>query len=152
VATIERKFGVSKAALAVNRFAQEISEHNNATVTFSNHSLVAQLIDTFEEASSDGWDGEGSIAVPRETLDLARELIESLPTAYRTPEIAAEPDGHLSLEWRVNSRRVVSVSINPDGRLHWAALIGDEDPRGTCRFEGQTPTTLLYWIGRVCDG
>lgn len=83
---------------------------------------------------------------------MGRQLVESLPLSYRTPNIAAEPDGHVHLEWYVNSRRVLEVSINPDGRLHWAALIGDEDPRGTCRFEGQAPPTLLYWIGRVCEG
>lgn len=149
--TIERKYGVSEAAEIVEQFVDRIREYNNETVTFSNFSLVDQLIDTFTDASSDGWDGDGSVAVSRQTLSIARELVGSLPTEFRTPEISAEPDGHIHLEWFVNSRRVLGVSVNPDGRLHWAALIGEEDPRGTCRFDGQAPMTLLYWIGRVCN-
>ena len=150
MATIERKLGVSQAAQTVNQFVSELYQYNNKTVTFSNHSLVDQLIDAFSEASEPGWDGEGSIAVELETLQVTRKLVESLPTAYRTPEISAEPDGQVDLTWRFNSRRILSVSVAPNGLLHWAALIGQEDPRGTCRFEGQTPATLLYLLGRVC--
>ena len=150
--TIERKYGVSPAAEIVSQYVSEISRHNNETVTFSNHSLVDQLIDVYQQAAEDGWDGEGSIGVAADTYQVAHALVESLPTAYRTPEISAEPDGHLHLEWFVNNRRVLGVSINPDGRLHWAALLGEEDPRGTCRFDGQAPTTLLHWIGRICNG
>lgn len=147
--TIERKLGVSQAAQTVNRYVKSLHEYNNETVTFSDHSLVDQLIDSYSEASEDGWDGEGSIAIELETLQVTRELVESLPTEYRTPEISAEPDGHVELIWRVNSRRILSVSVGSTGLLHWAALIGQEDPRGTCRFEGQTPPTLLYLLGRV---
>ena len=150
--TIERKYGVSEAAGFVDQFVDKIREQNNETVTFSDFSLVDQLLDAFNDASTGGWDGEGSVAVTRQTLSRARELVESLPTEFRTPEISAEPDGHIHLEWFVSNRRVLGVSVNPDGRLHWAALIGEEDPRGTCRFDGQTPVTLLHWIGRVCNG
>lgn len=148
--TIERKLGVSQAAQTVNQYVESLHQYNNETVTFSDHSLVDQLIETFSEASAPGWDGEGSIAVERQTLQITRKLVESLPTEYRTPEISAEPDGHIELIWRVNSRRILSVSVDSTGLLHWAALIGQEDPRGTCSFEGQTPATLLYWLGRVC--
>jgi len=149
---MERKFGVSQAAAEVDQFLRTVTELNSETVTFSNHSLVDQLIDAYSEAQLDGWDGDGSVAVARETLQVARELVDGLPTAYRTPEISAEPDGHIELIWRVNSRRILTVSVDASGLLHWAALIGDEDPRGTCNFDGQTPATLLYWLGRVCGG
>jgi len=150
--TMERKFGVSQAAAEVDQFLRTVTELNSETVTFSNYSLVDQLIDAYSEAQLDGWDGDGSVAVARETLQVARELVDGLPTAYRTPEISAEPDGHIELIWRVNSRRILTVSVDASGLLHWAALIGDEDPRGTCNFDGQTPATLLYWLGRVCGG
>jgi len=150
--TIEPKYGVSEAAGIVDQFIDRIRVQNNETVTFSDFSLVDQLLDAFDNASTDGWDGEGSVSVSRQTLSLARDLVESLPTEFRTPEISAEPDGHIHLEWFISNRRVLGVSVNPDGRLHWAALVGEEDPRGTCRFDGRTPITLLHWIGRVCNG
>ena len=55
-------------------------------------------------ASKGGWEGEGSIGVAVATCQVARELVESLPTKFRTPEISAEPDGHIHLEWFVSNR------------------------------------------------
>lgn len=142
--------GQSEAANVLNEVVYQCEKSQDETVTFSNYPLHDQLIEVFENASLPNWDGKGSMPVDRKTLILAKELVESLPMAYRTPTICGEPDGHVELEWYVHPRQILTVSVNPDGRLHWAALIGEEDPRGSCRFYGETPNTLLYWIGRVC--
>ena len=144
--------GVSDAAQTLKKFRDGIAELNHESVTFSNLSLDDQLIDAYAEASQPDWDGEGSIAVEPATLQLAKEFVESLPRKYQTPEIAPEPDGHVNLEWYNGKRRLLSVSVNPDGRLHWAALIGSEDPRGSCVFFGEAPKTLLHLLRRVCRG
>jgi len=143
--------GFSKAAETITGVCREQSRQQRVTVTFSDFPLHDQLIDVFNECSVAGWEGEHSEPVKPETLVLAMQIVESLPKAYRTPTIAGEPDGHVSLEWYMSPRRILNVSINPNGTLHWAALIGDEDPRGSCHFFGETPATLLYWIGRVCS-
>jgi hypothetical protein len=142
--------GVSQAAETLNRVYGEEARRQQATVTFSNFPLNDQLIDVFEHCSGAGWDGDDSIPVDPVTLQIAKRLVEALPTEFRTPTISGEPDGHVCLEWYVNSRRILTVSVNPNGTLHWAALIGDEDPRGSCHFYGDAPATMLYWIGRVC--
>jgi len=121
-------------------------------VTCSKNPLFNQLSELFLECSEPGWEGEDSEAIDRETLMIAKQFAESLPTAYRTPTITGEPDGHINLEWYVHPRRILTVSINPNRTLHWAALIGAEDPRGSCPFYGEMPRTLLDWIGRVCKG
>ena len=144
--------GVSDAAEMLDRFHQDVAERNNESVTFSNLSLDDQLIDAHVEALAPGWDGEGSEAVIPSTLKFAKEFVESLPRKYRTPEIAPEPDGHVNLEWYRGKRRLLSVSVNPDGRLHWAALIGTEDPRGSCFFFSEAPKTILHLLYRVCRG
>ena len=95
------------------------------------------------------WDGEGAEAVSSETQDVARRLLESLPNHLPWPTITAEPDGQLNLEWYQAPRRLLTASIAPSGTLYWAALIGSEDPRGSCQFADQFPQTLLYWIGQV---
>ena len=146
------KTGVSDAARALHKYQREVVELNHESVTYSNLSLDDQLIDTFVEASQPDWDGAGSVAIERGTLQLAKEFVESLPRPYQTPEIVPEPDGHVNLEWHNGKRRLLSVSVNPDGRLHWAALIGGEDPRGSCTFLGEPPKTLLYLLQRVCRG
>lgn len=142
--------GFSEAAKTINRVMDDESRRRGLTVTFSNAPLHDQLIDVFKYCSKPGWDGEDALAVQRRTLSMALELVEALPANYRTPEITGEPDGEVNLEWYKNPRRLLSVSISADGLLRWAALIGEEDPRGSCRFHGEAPKTLLYWIGRVC--
>jgi hypothetical protein len=144
------EFGVSEAARTLKNFRKGINVLNHESVTFSNLSLDDQLIDAYSEASQPDWDGEGSTAIAPATLQLAKAFVESLPRKYQTPEIAPEPDGHVNLEWYNGKRRLLSVSVDPDGRLHWAALIGSEDPRGSCFFFGEAPKTLLHLLRRVC--
>lgn len=144
--------GFSEAAETLERVWGDEAKRSDETVTFSRRPLYDQLIDVYLQCSQPRWEGEDSERVNRETLMIAKQFVESLPTAYRTPTISGEPDGHISLEWYVHPRRILTVSINPNGILHWAALIGAEDPRGSCPFYGEMPRTLLYWIGRVCHG
>jgi len=144
--------GESKAADTLRRVQNDERKRRSEAVTFSDHPLNDQLIDVFRKCSDPGWEGPGSEAVERDTLSFAKAFVESLPKAYRTPAISGEPDGHVNLEWYVNPRRILTVSVNPNGTLYWAALIGAEDPRGSCRFYGDMPPkTLLYWVGRICQ-
>jgi len=144
--------GFSEAAETVDRVRDLEAKRRDETVTFSKQPLFDQLIDVFRECSQPGWEGEGAEAVEQQTLLIAKQLVESLPTSYRNPTISGEPDGHISLEWYVHPRRILTVSVSPNRTLHWAALIGAEDPRGSCPFYGEMPKTLLFWIGRVCNG
>jgi hypothetical protein len=79
-------------------------------------------------------------------------FIEALPLSMPKPSAGAEPDGHLTLEWYQSPRRVASVSISPDGDLHYAALIGSARAFGTERFLGDVPRVVLDVIHRVIPG
>ena len=103
----------------------------------------------WEQCRNANWDGEGAEAISTETHDVARRLLEALPSGTPLPSISAEPDGQLNFEWYQAPRRLLSASISPVGTVYWAALIGSEDPRGSCQFVDQFPQTLLYWIGQV---
>ena len=75
-----------------------------------------------------------------------------LPLGFPQPEVSGEPDGHINFEWYRSPRRVVSVSIGPDSRLYWAALIGTESPRGSARYIERIPEIILDQIARVFEG
>lgn len=107
---------------------------------------------TFKIDVSKSLDGVGANLVEDETYQTAYCLIEALPDGFPSPTITAEPDGHLSLEWYRHPRKILTVSVTPEGTLYWAALVGSEDPRGSCQFSDEFPQVLLYWIGRVCCG
>ncbi len=111
--------------------------------------LLAPLCETWQRCQQPNWDGDGAEAISTETHDVARRLLESLPRDMPLPSVSAEPDGQLNFEWYQAPRRLLSASVNSQGTLYWAALIGSEDPRGSCQFADQFPQTLLYWIGKI---
>lgn len=152
-ATIERgKRGISDPARYIDRTALEVRRWQHEPVTFSRQSAYDTLWEAWQPCQQADWDGEGADAIEHDTYQIAYLLIESLPNGFPPPSISAEPDGNLSLEWYKHPRRLLSVSVCPDGTLYWAALVGSEDPRGSCQFFDEFPKTLLYWIGRVFVG
>ncbi len=142
--------GFSDAAKYLNAEAQRLRTEQQEAVTFSRQPCFDELWEAWQPCKEANWDGEGADPIEHETYQNAYRLIEALPSGLPSPTIAAEPDGHLSFEWYKHPRRLLSVSISPDGTLYWAALVGSEDPRGSCHFFDEFPKTLLYWIARVC--
>lgn len=94
----------------------------------------------------------GEVAVTKEVRESASRLMKLLLSEFPPPNVSAEPDGHINLEWYRNPRRVISVSVGPSDRLHWAALIGSESPRGSVRFIDRVPESILRYISRVFQG
>ncbi len=131
--------GFSETAKELGQVLRDEAKRQDETVTFSPQPLYDQLIDVFQQCSLPGWEGEESEPVDRGALMIAKDFVEALPVAYRNPTISGEPDRHISLEWYVHPYRILTVSIDPEGILHWAALIGEEDPRGSCPFYGEMP-------------
>ena len=113
--------------------------------------LFNALQETYQRCQLYDWDGEQAEAISTETFEVARRFIEALPLHSTLPTISPEPDGQLNFEWYQAPRRLLTVSVSAGGTLHWAALIGSEDPRGSCQFVDRFPKTLLYWISQVFE-
>ena len=119
-------------------------------MTYSKQPAFDQLWAVWQDCKQPNWDGYGAVPVEQETYRNAYELIEALPLGCPLPtSFGAEPDGHLALEWHRHPRWTLSVSVGLDGTLHYAALLGIEDPRGSCLFDGKISETLLSLIRRV---
>jgi len=127
----------------------EVSISPKEELTSSKQAAFDELNEVFEECREPDWDAHGAEAVKPETLRNAGRFIDALPPGYPLPSVGAAPDGHITLEWYRATNRLLSVSVSPAGVLYWAALVGEEDPRGTCRFDDEVPETILYWIRRV---
>jgi hypothetical protein len=95
-----------------------------------------------EECRDADWDGFGALAVNETTLRNACRFVESLPAELPMPDVGAEPDGAVTLEWHRNPRLTLSVSVHEDGSLHYAALIGAGRHWGTEPFEGAVSSRL----------
>jgi hypothetical protein len=107
------------------------------------------LSQVYEECLKVNWDGYSALPVKDETYRLAYELLEAFPLSTPVPSIGAEPDGQLTLEWYCSPRRILSVSVSPEGELHYAALLGESRAYGTEPFFGEAPQVIVDLIHRV---
>ena len=115
----------------------------------SGQDVFEELLKTFEECREPNWDGYGAQSVREETYHLAHQFLTALPLSTPVPSIGAEPDGHLTVEWYRSPQRTLSVSISPDGELHYAALLGSAKTCGTEPFTGAVPKVVADLIHRV---
>jgi hypothetical protein len=97
---------------------------------FAAKGTFQQLDEVFEECSSGGWDGERAKPISVEVLRNAERFLSSFPLGMEAPEVGAEPDGAITLEWYRSPNKVISISINPDGWIYYAALIGTSKRHG----------------------
>jgi hypothetical protein len=108
-----------------------------------------ELFHTLEESREPNWDGYGAQPLSEQVYHFGQQFLEALPLGTPRPSIGAEPDGHLTIEWYRSPRRTLSVSISPDGDLHYAALLGDSKAYGTEPFFGEAPKAIVDLIHRV---
>lgn len=108
-----------------------------------------QLYLSYQACKETDWDGYGAVPVSENTYILACQLLEALPLGTPLPSFGAEPDGHLTMEWYRSPRYKLSVSVNPTGNLHYAALLGAGTAYGTEPFWGEAPREIVALIHRV---
>jgi hypothetical protein len=145
-------FGMSEAARLLDQTRRDIDERFNQAVTLSRNEAIESAFGAWQ-ATEEAWKlNEDEIAISEEVRDTTTQFIEALPLGFPQPTVSGEPDGHINLEWYRHPRRVISVSIAPNNRLQWAALIGSESPRGAVRFIDRVPESILHFIARVFEG
>jgi hypothetical protein len=110
---------------------------------------IEELYEVWHACRTPGWDGYGALAVEQETYHAAYTLVESLPLGFLRPTFGAEPDGQLTLEWRKSPSRVLSVSVDPDGFLHYAGVFGAGKKYGTLTFFSVAPPELLQLVRKL---
>jgi len=115
----------------------------------SGQGLFEELLKTFEECREPDWDGYGAQPVLDTTYQLAQKFLEMLPPGTPLPSVGAEPDGHLTVEWHRSPQWTLSVSISPNGELHYAALLERKRICGTESFGARMPQVLGDLIARI---
>jgi hypothetical protein len=111
--------------------------------------LLDQLDEIRETCSRGGWDGHSAVSVSRESVDMTARLLDALPLMGMRPTVGVEPDGQVTLEWYASPHRLISVSMDPAGDLHYAARIGPERQYGTVPFFGEVPARITDLVRRV---
>jgi hypothetical protein len=116
---------------------------------FNDNKMMEELSGIAHECAIPGWDGYSAKAAHPDTIALALNFIQSLPLDVTMPSASAEPDGHISLEWHRSVRWTFSISISPDGYLHYSALLGASTVHGCEPFFGDVPASILNLIYRI---
>ncbi len=108
---------------------------------------LKELDEVYTECSVPNWDGYGAQPVHKLTYEKTQELLESLPSSIDTPEISADPDGELAIEWRYGRDKLLSISIALNGRLSFIYRNGATRLRDTLWFmDQQLPVEMLALI------
>lgn len=141
--------GVSTAAQFINDQVEAGWLALQRSRALGNIDLYDDLAELAVECAEPDWDGYGAVAVSAETLQEAQRFLRSLPASKVRPTLGAEPDGHVTCEWHISPRRTLSVSISPDGTLHYSATIGASRSFGTEPFLGECPPAILDLVQRI---
>ena len=142
--------GFSDTAQFVDGQSSEGRKHLSELNVFGIESrLRDELATVWDECREPNWDGHEALPVTQDTRRNTYLFLESLPADIPAPSIGAEPDGHLTLEWHHSARRTLSVSVSPEGDLHYSALFGSSRHYGTETFLGEVPKIILDLIRRV---
>ena len=107
---------------------------------------LEELWEVWNECRDANWDCYDAFPVEQQTYHAAYVLIESLPLGFPRPSIGAEPDGQFTLEWHKSPNRTLSVSVDPDGYLHYAGLFGTNKRYGTLAFYSTAPDELIQLV------
>ncbi len=131
--------------------SRELLQKSNA-LSFVAKGTFQQLYEIFRECSSEGWDGERAKPISVEVFQCAKRFLNSFPLGMEAPEVGAEPDGAITLEWYRSPNKVISISINPDGWMYYAALIGTSKRHGADFSLMGVSDDLVEIISQVVGG
>jgi hypothetical protein len=109
--------------------------------------LLAEIELARAEASVDGWDGHRGRKLSAEVVQRAKEFVRLLPAEIRTPEILPTPNGDIAFDWDRDPLQTFTVTVNGEGRLVFASLLGEETVHGYLpplrdRFPGRVAAEL----------
>ena len=130
----------------IDRAARQHRAAFRGSATLGNQAAIDELAEIWNECRSADWDGHGALPVEQATLRMAYNLIDNLPIGFPRPSIGAEPDGQLTLEWWRTPHRILSISVDPAGFLHYAGLFGMNRRYGTLTYFSSAPDELLQLV------
>jgi len=111
---------------------------------------IKELYEIYIENSEDDWDGYGAAALSYDAYFEASKILMIIPTSLPMPEVAAEPDGGIGLEWYKEKGYSFVISVNGKGIISYAGLFGSgNETYGSESFSGLLPKTIIDGLRRL---
>jgi len=113
--------------------------------------LSSELDDIYNECSVPNWDGYGAKPAYRSVRKTVEKFLDALPVDIMDPEIGADPDGEISLDWCLAQNKMFTISIGRNNRIAYAFLDGDKRRNGLDFFKGAVPQDLIDHLNNFLD-
>lgn len=132
---------------AVRNFIRETSEHFERPVSRQKRKeAIDSVMDAFAESRQAGEIAPISELTCKETIEFLRKLPSTLPI----PEVIAEPNGDLALEWFVSNYYSFLVGFSGKGITTYAGLFGrGQKTYGTELISEAIPSSVIENVRRV---
>ena len=143
----------SEPARKLVEMREEIRSHilESYVMRSATERTLVELEEVRTEAAQDGWDGyQGNALQPLAYL-YAKLFLTTLPTTAPVPEVSADPDGEVSLDWHFGERKALTVSIGPAGRCSFAWMVGQSTFRGADWIEDEIPASIVFALSQLAD-
>lgn len=129
-----------------------ISDFQSVALGGARMSALSELDSFYHNAQRLNWDGEDGLPVHERAYGNARRFLSIMPRTWVKPDVSADPDGEVSVEWRTGPRKRFSLSIGPDDRVSYAWLNGSERGNGTDTFADKIPSGITSQVERLVAG
>ncbi len=143
---------VSSEARVVSDGAQEVvrAAERSETLFGEKARVLSSLNLLAAECSNAGWDGGDAQPLNLAALLAAESIIRALPEGIPVPEVAAEPDGEISLDWFRSRHCLFSLSVGTSSQLAYAWLDGANRGHAVASFDGvQLPDRVIQEIQKI---
>jgi hypothetical protein len=142
--------GSSRAAHDLRaRFSELMLNFIGSSLGMGGKGVLNELDSVAEECKLENWDGYGAKALAPQSYETARQFLEAFPLGTPAPSLSASPLGFVTIEWYRSRNRTLSVSVDADSQLHYAALLGPAKQYGREPFYGDVPASIQSLINQV---
>lgn len=146
-----RSTAKSDAAMLLDEMRNNIRMH--LLSSFSMRNAAEQTLRELEEVRDESVALEGNVKgakpVSPVTYEYARFFLEALPTVAPSPEVSADPDGDIALDWIFGPKKALTVSIGPAGRCTFAWMFGKRTSSGTDWLDDGIPASIIQALGQL---
>jgi hypothetical protein len=111
--------------------------------------VLAELEEVRLETSREGWDGYSARPLDPSSCDFAIRFLNALPSTAPVPEVSADNEGEVALDWIFGQRKALTVRIAGTGRCTYAWMMGQSTSQGTVWIDDEIPESIVFALGQL---
>ena len=102
-------------------------------------SVKAEVDDLINEAGVENWDGEDALPLSRETVELAKEVVDRLPPDIDKPDVDATPHGEVDFSWIIDKNVMFIISVGSEKEIVFVGVFHGTHIKGNETWNGILP-------------